>query len=85
MVPIPSPGDGQCLPGEVGGRGIDVFVLNVDVVGGEDWFVPRILREGWLPIPWISRSDRVFGVVIGASMCSIAPWVMVLGTPYVPC
>ncbi len=85
MVAIPSPGDGQCLPGEVGGQGIDVFVLNVDVVSGKEGFVPRVLHEGSFSIPWIPRSGGIVGVVIGANMRSIAPWVCCcLGTLYVP-
>ncbi len=84
MVSIPNPRDGQCLPGEVGGRGVNMFVLDVDVVSGEDGVVPCILREGLFSIPWIPDSHGIVRVVIGASMRSIAPWVSVLGTPYVP-
>ncbi len=85
VEPIPSPWDGQCLPGEVGGRGVDVFVLDVDVVGGEDGLVPRILRKDSFPIPWVPRTGGIVGVVNGVRRRSITPWVCcVLGTPYVP-
>ncbi len=85
MESSPSPWDGQGLPGEVGGRGVDMFILDVDVVGGEDGFVPRILRESSFSIPWIPRSCGIVGVANGVSIWSLTPWVCSLGTPYMPC
>ncbi len=73
MIPELSPGDGQCLPGEVGGRGIDVLGLDVDVVEDRDGLVPFNLHKGAFSIPWIPGSRGIVRVVICASMRSIAP------------
>ncbi len=62
-----------------------MFVLDVDVVSGKDGLIPRVLCEGSFSILWIPCSHGVVRVVIGVSIRSIAPWVSVLGTPYVPC
>ncbi len=85
MVPKPSPWDGQGLPGEVGGRGVDLFGLEVVVVEDGDGLIPLVLRESAFSIPWIPRSRGIVRVIIGVNIHSIAPWVCCLGTPYVPC
>ncbi len=86
VVLSPRPWSGQCRPGDVGRRGIDVFVLDVDVVGGEDGVggLLLVLRESSLSISCVPGACGVFGVVMGVRRCSIAPWVCCLCTPYVP-
>ncbi len=82
----PRPWSGQCPSDKVGGRGVNVFVLDVDVVGGEDGVrdVSRILCGGAFSIPWIPGPHGVVRVVNGVTRRSIAPWVCCLCTPYVP-
>ncbi len=84
MEPSPSPWDGQRLPDEVGGRGINLFWSELSVVKDGDWEVPLDLGESSLSVPWIPGSHGVVGVIVGVSIRNIAPWVSVLGTPYVP-
>ncbi len=62
-----------------------MFVLDVDVVCGEDGLIPRVLRKRSFSVPWIPRSRGIVGVVNGVSIRSLAPCVSVLGSPYVPC
>ncbi len=78
-----SPWDGQGLPGEVGGRGIDLLLRIVGVKDG-DREVPLDLCESSLSVPWVPGPQGVIGVVIGINIHSITPWVCCLGTPYVP-
>ncbi len=85
VVSRPSPWDGQCLPGEVGWRGVNLFWLEVIVVEDGNREVPFDLGESSLSISWGPRPRGIVGVVIGANMRSITPWVCCLGTPYVPC
>ncbi len=80
----PSPGNGQCLPGEVRGRGVNLFGLEVVVVEDWDGLIPLNLHESSLSIPWVPRSHGIVGVVRGANMRSLTPWVCGLGTLYVP-
>ncbi len=77
MIPIPNPRDSQCLSGKVGRRGVNVFVLDVDIVGAEDGVigVSRVLCAGLFVIPCAPRASGVFGVVSGARRRSIVPWV----------
>ncbi len=86
---VPHPRSTQGLPDEVSEGGVDLFVLEVDVVGGEDGvaIVSRVLFNGTFPVPGVPCPDGEVGVIrvaSGASIRSIAPWVSVLGTPYVP-
>ncbi len=85
MIPKSNPGDSQCLPGKVGGRGVDLFRLEVVIVEDRDGLIPLDLCESSLSIPWIPGSCGIVGVIIGVNICSLAPWVCCLGTPYVPC
>ncbi len=84
VEPSPSPWYSQGLPGEVGGRGVNLFWLKIVIVEDGNGEVPLNLSESSLSVPWIPRSRGVVGVVIGANMRSLAPWVCSLGTPYVP-
>ncbi len=82
--PSPSPWGVQCLPEEVSGGGVDLFALDVDVVGGEDGVggLSCILCEGSFSVPGVPGPDGIVRVVIGLSRRSIAPWVCrCLGSP----
>ncbi len=83
-MPELSPGDGQCLSGEVGWRGINLLGGEVVVIEDGDRLIPLDLCERSLSVSWVPRTHGVVGVIIGANMRSIAPWVCGLGTPYVP-
>ncbi len=85
MVSEPSPGDGQGLPCEVRGGGVDLLCLEIVVVEDGDRAVPLDLRKSALSVSWVPGARRVVGVVIGVSRCSITPWVCCLGSLYVPC
>ncbi len=85
VEPSPRPWSGQRPPGDVGGRGIDMFVLDVDVVGGEGVkHILHVLCESSLAVPCVPGAGGVYGVVSGVRRRSIAPWVCCLGSPYVP-
>ncbi len=65
-----------------------MFVLDVDVVGGEDGvgFVSCVLRSCAFSVSCIPGSCGVVDVVSGVRRRSITPWVCcLLGSPYVPC
>ncbi len=76
VEPSPSPRSGQCRSGDVGRRGIDVFVFNVNVVPGKGTgSVLLILSNGSFSVSWFPGARGVVGVVIGIRRRSIALWV----------
>ncbi len=81
---IPSPWDSQGLPGEVGERGVDLLWLKIVVVKDRDGEIPLDLCQSSLSIPGIPGSRAIVRVVMGFNIRSLAPWVSVLGTLYVP-
>ncbi len=87
VKPSPRPWSGQRLSGDVRWQGIDVFVLDVDVVEGEDGVGGLLLisSKGSLSVSWFPGARGVVRVVIDVRRCSAAPCVCcLLGSPYVP-
>ncbi len=71
-----SPRGRECLPDEVSGGGVDVFVLDVDVVPCEGIrCVLLVESERSLSVSGVPGSGGVFGVWSGCKIRSSAPWV----------
>ncbi len=73
--------DGQGLPGEVGGRGVDLLWLKIVVVEDGDGEVPLDLRECSLSVPGIPRSQEILGVVTGGQHSQPRPMGLLSGHP----
>ncbi len=77
----------QGHPCDVGGRGVDLFWLDLGVIVAteDNGEVPLCLSESSFSVSWVPGSHGIFRVANGVRRHSIAPWVCCcLASPYMP-